>query len=92
MYKLIAQSGQKAYGLRTLACDTVEDLVALNEFCEFGDVCIVLDTSDLFMMNSLREWKKISFSTDADGDLDPEISTTISTLGIAVMGNMILGE
>ena len=58
MYKIIANDGQKSYGIKEYACDTIDDLATLPP-CPMGSIAIVIDTAEVYMKNSKGEWVKL---------------------------------
>ena len=59
MYKVISNNGNIAYDVQELCCDTPEDLNALPTSCAMGSVCLVISTSEVYMLNSQKEWVKL---------------------------------
>lgn len=58
MYKLISNDGDVSYGIKEFVCDTPEDIVTLPS-CQMGSTCVVISTSDVYMLNSQKEWVKL---------------------------------
>ena len=58
MYKITANDGEVAYGVKEFACDTVEDLKSLPE-CSMGSTAFIIADSEVYMMNGNEEWVKI---------------------------------
>ena len=58
MYKIIANDGDVAYGVKEFACDTLEDLDNLPP-CSMGSTAIVISIAEVFMLNGQKEWVKL---------------------------------
>lgn len=59
MIKMTSQNGDVVFDVKEYVCDTPDDLVNLPRNCGMGSTCIVISTSEVYMMNSKREWAKI---------------------------------
>lgn len=59
MYKLIASSGESAYGVNEYAVDTPEDIQNLPTQGAMGSIVIVISTGEVYMKNSEGKWVKI---------------------------------
>lgn len=59
MIKLTSSNGDKAHNINEYVCDTVEDLKNVPTYCGMGSTCIVIATSEIYMLNGLREWVKL---------------------------------
>lgn len=59
MIKMTSQNGDVVFDVKEYVCDTSDDLVNLPRNCGMGSTCIVISTSEVYMMNSKREWTKI---------------------------------
>lgn len=59
MYKMTSQNGDVVYDVKEYVCDTPDDIVNLPRNCGMGSTCIVISTSEVYMMNSKGEWVKI---------------------------------
>lgn len=58
MYKITANDGDVAYGVKEFVCDTLDDLNTLPP-CQMGSVAIVIATAEVYMKNSKGEWVKL---------------------------------
>ena len=59
MIKLISQNGEKVYDIYEYVCDTPEDIEKLSKKCGMGSTCIIISTSEVYMLNSSKEWVKL---------------------------------
>lgn len=59
MYKVIKQDNNIMYNIREYACDTPDDIENLPTNIEMGSICIVISTSEVYMLNSAKEWVKL---------------------------------
>lgn len=59
MIKMTSQNGEIVYDVKEYVCDSPDDLPNLPRNCGMGSTCIVISTSEVYMMNSEREWSKI---------------------------------
>lgn len=57
MFKMIAHL---SYGVQEYVCDSYDDLADLSKICDLGDKCYVIDENAIYIINSEKEWKKIS--------------------------------
>lgn len=83
MQKIISFSGDIVYGIVEMVCDSVEDISSLPA-CAMGSRCYVIDSGEMYIMNGRKEWVPIS------GNAVPVVAS--SSLGVAIIGNMNLGE
>lgn len=81
MFKMTAHL---SYGVQEYVCDTYEDLEELVKLCDLGDRCYVISENAIYVMNSFKQWYKIG------GIAMPTITT--SSIGMAIIGNMNIGE
>ena len=58
MYKILANDGDVAYGIKDFICDTPEDLKDLPH-CNMGCTAFIISTAEVYMINSNGEWVKI---------------------------------
>ncbi len=59
-YRITSQRGEVEAYVMELVCDTeadVETLPTVN--CAAGSSCLVIETSNVYILNSKKEWKKI---------------------------------
>lgn len=59
MYKMTSQNGDVVYDVKEFVCDTPEDIANLPRNAGMGSTCVVISTSEVYMMNSKGEWVKI---------------------------------
>ena len=59
MYKVMSINGTVTYDNYEFCCDSPEDLKALPTSCAMGSVCLVISTSEVYMLNSQKEWVKL---------------------------------
>lgn len=59
MYKMTSQNGDVVYDVKEYVCDGPEDIANLPRNCGMGSTCVVISTSEVYMMNSKSEWVKI---------------------------------
>ena len=63
MINIIEQGDTIDYGVLSLVCDTEADLEDLRTQYEKsakpGSTCLVIDTSEVYMKNSLNNWVKL---------------------------------
>ena len=52
MYKMTSRNGEVVYDVREFVCDTPEDIAMLPRNCSMGSTCVVISTSEVYMMNS----------------------------------------
>ena len=57
-YNLIAHDGDVTYGIKEYVVDTPEDIPSLP-LSIMGSTVFVISTSEIYMMNSEKEWVKI---------------------------------
>ena len=59
-YKLIESGGRTSYNQDTYVCDSVADITNLPKGrSEMGSFVFVIETSQVFMLDSKGEWKEI---------------------------------
>lgn len=62
MINIISQGGKTSYKIEDYIADTLADLADLpTDFSDVapGSTCLVIETSQVFMLNSEGEWKEI---------------------------------
>lgn len=59
MIKMTSQNGDVVFDVKEYVCDTPDDLSKLPRTCGMGSTCVVISTSEVYMMNSNREWVKL---------------------------------
>lgn len=55
----ISNRGVQAYDLKELVVDTATDLENLPTDIATGSTAFCIETAELFMLNSKKEWRKI---------------------------------
>lgn len=58
MHRIVSNNGESSHGQRSFVCDTPDDIKNLPN-CDMGCTCLVISTSEVYMINSKREWVKI---------------------------------
>jgi len=59
-YRITSQRGEVEAYVMELVCDTEADVSNLpTENCEAGSSCLVIESSNVYILNSEKEWKKI---------------------------------
>ena len=58
MIKLVANDGDKMYGIKEYVCDSPSDLKDLPP-CSMGSTCLIISTSEVYMINSEKEWVRL---------------------------------
>lgn len=62
MINLYSQNGEVEYRIMEYTLDTVADLTDLSKYSRSaapGSSAIIIETSEVYMMNSKREWVKL---------------------------------
>lgn len=58
-YKLTKQASREDYNLKEFFCDTAADLAAIDKTMACaGSVAYIIATSDVYILNSNKEWIK----------------------------------
>lgn len=81
MFKMTAHL---SYGVQEYVCDAYEDLEELAKLCDLGDKCYIISENALYMIDSNKQWHKVGYAASS--------AVSSSTLGIAIIGEMMLGE
>lgn len=55
----LSEQGEVKYGVHELVLDTSSDVASLPKDCRPGSTAIVIETGDVYMMNSKGEWKML---------------------------------
>lgn len=58
MISLLSVSGKTVYGICEYVCDKEEDVETLPE-APMGSTALVIETGNVYMINSEKEWVKI---------------------------------
>ena len=56
-----ASSGSKVYGYKEFYLDTPEDLIKLGTYYAPGSKAYVISNSDIYTLNSQKQWIKTTF-------------------------------
>ena len=58
MYSIMKDSNKIQYGVSEYVVDTKDDIeqIPLRDI-KPGTICLVIDTSDVYMLNNNKEWK-----------------------------------
>lgn len=59
MIKIVAQSGHNAYGIKQYVVDTEKEIDNLPIDDQMGSSALVIETSDVYMLNGKKEWVKL---------------------------------
>lgn len=59
MINLISQSGDVQYKVVDYVVDTPDDILELSTECAMGSSALVINTSELYMLNGQKEWVKL---------------------------------
>ena len=59
MINIMSQSGHQAYGIKEYVVDTVADLRKLPLDDKMGSVALVIETSNVYILNGEKEWVKL---------------------------------
>lgn len=58
MIKLVANDGEKSYGIKEYVIDTPDDIKSLPP-CMMGSSALVISTGEVYIINSEKKWVKI---------------------------------
>ena len=58
-YNTLSQSGHTAYGIKEFVVDEDKDIDTLPIDVPMGSAAVVIDTGNVYMMNSQDEWKQL---------------------------------
>ena len=59
MYNVYAQNGDTQYNIMEYVVDTPDDIETLPRTGAMGSSALVISTSEMYMLNSEKEWVKI---------------------------------
>ncbi len=59
MYSIIKENNEEKYGVIQYVVDTEADISELPTTALPGSTCIVIETSNVYMLNNKKQWKKI---------------------------------
>lgn len=58
-YRPMDNSGKTVYDLNSYVADTEADVAKIPTNNAPGSTCIVIETSDVYMLNTDKKWKKL---------------------------------
>lgn len=72
MHQILANSGRRAYGVKTYVVQTIADMNAIPLFPTVlpGSTVFVLSTGAKYILTRERRWVKIRHDTSADSEED----------------------
>lgn len=59
MISILSTNGKKGYNLYEYICDFTTDIANLPIDCSTGSTAFVIETSEVYMINSKKKWVKI---------------------------------
>lgn len=59
MFSIIKENDETKYTLTEYIADTESDIANLPITCLPGSTCIVIETSEVYMLNNQKQWKKL---------------------------------
>lgn len=73
-FRIASQSGKKVYNLKEFVVDVFDDIEKINtRELAVGSTAFVIDTSETYMLNSKKEWIKVTVSSGGSGGIvNPE--------------------
>lgn len=72
-FRIASQSGKKVYNLKEFVVDVFDDIEKINtRELAVGSTAFVIDTSETYMLNSKKEWIKVTVSSGSGGIVNPE--------------------
>lgn len=72
-FRIASQSGKKVYNLKEFVVDIFDDIEKINtRELAVGSTAFVIDTSETYMLNSKKEWIKVTVSSSGGGIVNPE--------------------
>ena len=72
-FRIASQSGKKVYNLKEFVVDVFDDIKKINtRELAVGSTAFVIDTSETYMLNSKKEWIKITIKSSGSGTITPE--------------------
>ena len=84
MISIGANRNKKAYGIKHYNLDTEAELSKINVNREImGTTAFVIETSQRYMLNGAKEWKKISMATSGSGGSIPDKDLIYDGGGVA---------
>lgn len=77
MVSISANSDIKAYGVKHFLADTLTDITGIDiSTASVGSTCFVIDSSETYMLNHARQWKKIKRTSTGGDSGEGDISAT----------------
>lgn len=66
-FRILSHAGKITYGLKDYVVDVFEDIKTINTInLATGSTVFVIETSEYYMLNSTREWVKVSLGGRAN--------------------------
>lgn len=59
MIKMTETNGNIQYDVNSYVCDTEDDVTLLPTKVSMGSTAFVIETSNIYMLNSNKEWVKV---------------------------------
>lgn len=59
MYSIIRENDRAKYSITDYVADTEADIADLPTTANPGSTCIVIETSNVYMLNNQKQWKQI---------------------------------
>lgn len=86
MVSISANSDIKAYGVKHFLADTLTDITGIDiSTAAVGSTCFIIDSSDTYMLNHAKQWKKIkAASTGGDSGEGDTSATYIYDGGVEI--------
>lgn len=65
---IASNSGRVSYGVKRLILDTATELADLDTKNLYtGSTAFIIESSETYMLNSKKEWKKVNLGTNSGG-------------------------
>lgn len=74
MYKIVKSNGDVAHDVTEFMVDTIEDISTLPAHAGMGSKVYVIDSGELYIKNSKKEWKRVSTSSGPGPGSSPDDS------------------
>lgn len=74
MYKIVRSNGDIAHDITEFIVDTAEDIAALPAHAGMGSKVYVIDSGELYIKNSKKEWRRASTSGGSGTGSSPDDS------------------
>lgn len=83
MFNLISTNGKPAYGVKEFALDFETDLTIINvNDCAPGSVAFIIENSKYYMLNSNKQWIKVTLATSGGGGSSDDVEEIIYNGGV----------